>query len=406
MRLPFSKCLIVVLMVASSLQGFADEIDEDEAGLLLRVAKQEQLIRTSNFRIDDPELEGALNEMACQLLPDRCDFLRVYALNLPGFNAFVLPNGAIFIQSGLMLRVKSESELAAVLAHEIVHFQEKHTLEAVRRASSTGAAWAFMGAILGAAGNVATAGASSVGQMSQVANATQTAALMLQSMQLIAGLALLEFSRENEEESDMQGAALAASAGYEKAAGMDLWLAYVNEDKAGGSDAALSLLSTHPLPQQRVEYLSEFKEFDREVEASPKTNVISIFERFRDDWVLTEQRILHPDQFAHLVDRQIKDWAFDEQSASHLKAEAWVRYADRQGLSRREKEKALTSAMEQFEFGENLESGLSSAGYRDWGMLAVDLDEPEVAKYALNKYLELEPQAWDAGFIAKKVGSL
>jgi len=400
-------CLSLSLLVfSSSPQSSEGSIAEDEAGLLRKVEKHEQLIRTSSFRTKNVELENGLQNMACEIAPEHCSDLRVYLLDLPGLNAFVMPNGSIFIQSGLLLRVEDESQLAAVMAHEIVHFKKKHTLESMRRASDQAATLAVLGALVGAAGNVATAGATSAGQIQSVSNATQTASLMLQSMQVIGGLALLEFSRDNEEESDMEGADMAAAAGYSKAAGMELWLAYLEEDKVAGGDTALSLLSTHPLPATRVKYLSQFKQEDQLKHGTPPTTVVQGLYGQRENWLLLELRVLHPNQFAYLADKQRADWDINPQLVNHMKAESWIRYSDRQGLSSSQVREARERAAQAFVSGEKAPGGLSADGYRDWGMLALELGDRDNAGYALEKYLTLSPEAWDAGFVEKKLASL
>lgn len=409
MKTSFLKAPLIlsVLGFCSTAQiAQSQSIDDDEAGLLRKVEKQEQLIRTSTFRTNAPGLESGLNEMACMISPEDCDSLRVYLLDLPGLNAFVLPNGGIFVQTGLLLRVENESQLAAVIAHEIVHFREKHTLESVRRASDQAATFAVLGAVVGAAGSVAAAGASTPSQMQSISNASQTAGLMLQSMQVIGGLALLEFSRDNEEESDLRGAELAATAGYSKAAGMELWLAYMAEDEAAGGDQALSLLSTHPLPESRVQYLSKFRDLDQEKGVYPPTNVVGGLEAHRENWLLMELRVLHPKQFGFLADKQQQIWNISPQLVSHLKAESWVRYSDRQGLNRSQVKEAQKAAMAEFAAGADSSAGLSADGYRDWGMLAIDIADTNSAKRALTKYLELAPDAWDAEFIQKKLERL
>lgn len=397
---------LLLLFFTNSPQSSEGSIAEDEAGLLRKVEKHEQLIRTSSFRTKNVELENGLQDMACKIAPEHCSDLRVYLLDLPGLNAFVMPNGSIFIQSGLLLRVEDESQLAAVMAHEIVHFEEKHSLESMRRASDQAATLAVIGALVGAAGNVATAGATSAGQIQSISNATQTASLMLQSMQVIGGLALLEFSRDNEEESDMRGADMAAAAGYSKAAGMELWLAYLEEDKAAGDDTALSLLSTHPLPETRVKYLAQFRQEDHLEHGTPPTSVVQSLFSHRENWLLLELRVLHPDQFAHLADKQIRDWDINTQLVNHMKAESWIRYSDRQGLSSSRVREAREKASQLFAAGEKAPGGLSADGYRDWGMLALELGDHDGAKYALEQYLILSPEAWDARFVEKKLAPL
>ncbi|MDB5964996.1 MAG: peptidase [Polaromonas sp.] len=59
-------------------------------------------------------------------------------LDDPGFNAFAAPGGYVFVTKGLLDRVKDESELAGILAHEITHVTAKHHLIAMNKAARTG----------------------------------------------------------------------------------------------------------------------------------------------------------------------------------------------------------------------------------------------------------------------------
>lgn len=61
----------------------------------------------------------------------------VYVLDTPEPGAFSAGAGAIFISKGLILRLDSESELAAVLSHEMSHIILGHTREAIRRSGLT-----------------------------------------------------------------------------------------------------------------------------------------------------------------------------------------------------------------------------------------------------------------------------
>ena len=58
---------------------------------------------------------------------DRCGAARVYIMREPTFNASMSPNGTMRVFSGLLLRMRSESELAAVLGHEFGHYSGRHT---------------------------------------------------------------------------------------------------------------------------------------------------------------------------------------------------------------------------------------------------------------------------------------
>lgn len=75
-----------------------------------------QYIQTIGNRLtnDSPELKGKL---------------RFYAYNTNEANAFSTDQGMVFVTTGLIAQMTNEAQLAFVLAHEIVHYQEKHVLD-------------------------------------------------------------------------------------------------------------------------------------------------------------------------------------------------------------------------------------------------------------------------------------
>ena len=78
-------------------------------------------------------LNKYVNKIAGYLLKDDEELrseINIYILKSPKFNAFVTGNGTIFINIGLLAKIQSESQLAFVMAHEIVHFIQNHTYDA------------------------------------------------------------------------------------------------------------------------------------------------------------------------------------------------------------------------------------------------------------------------------------
>src|SRR5258708_4131076 len=58
---------------------------------------------------------------------------RFIVLDTDGVNAYAAPGGIVHITRGLLGLMKSESELAGVLGHEITHVTEKHTVNAIKQ---------------------------------------------------------------------------------------------------------------------------------------------------------------------------------------------------------------------------------------------------------------------------------
>lgn len=76
------------------------------------------------------ELEAYLERIGQTVVADK-DIENVnwkfHALRDPTPNAFALPNGSIYINTGLLALLDDEAQLAGVLAHEITHVSRRHT---------------------------------------------------------------------------------------------------------------------------------------------------------------------------------------------------------------------------------------------------------------------------------------
>jgi predicted Zn-dependent protease len=85
---------------------------------------------------NDKELEAYINQIGQSLLPSGAPPERVQwrfrVLRDPLANAFALPNGSIYIHSGLLSLLENESQIAGVIAHEIAHVRERHSYHAYR----------------------------------------------------------------------------------------------------------------------------------------------------------------------------------------------------------------------------------------------------------------------------------
>lgn len=152
-----------------------------------------------------------------------------------GYNAFATPGGYVLVTRGLLERMRSEAELAGVLAHEIGHVLMKHHLKAARS-----------GGLLGVAGEVISANAGGNEQLKSIAKNAVTKLFT-------SGL-----SKSDEYEADRVGVVLAARAGYDPF-GLPSVLQMLQGHS--GSDANFSLMfETHPTPASRLEQLDKLME--------------------------------------------------------------------------------------------------------------------------------------------------
>lgn len=147
-------------------------------------------------------------------------------------NAWALPGGKIAINRGLLLELNSEAELAAVLAHEVIHAAARHSVKSMERGI-------FMqGAVLAAGVALADSKYRQVG---------------LLGANLGKGLATMHYSRDAEREADYYGIRYMVRAGYDPQAAVTLQQTFVrlnNSRKAGWLDG---LFASHPPSPERVE---------------------------------------------------------------------------------------------------------------------------------------------------------
>jgi predicted Zn-dependent protease len=151
-------------------------------------------------------------------------------LDTDGVNAFAAPGGYVHITRGALGLMSSESELADVLAHEITHVTEKHTIAAIRK------------------GNMVQFGANQ-------SSVTADSALFQKLIDKTTELVLLGFGRADELEADQKGIRLANSVGYAPG-GLGEFLKRLS-DRNKGSSAKQGLFASHPEMQERLDKLSK-----------------------------------------------------------------------------------------------------------------------------------------------------
>ena len=148
-------------------------------------------------------------------------------------NAFAVPGGTIFVTRGLVARMKSEAELAGVLAHEIAHVLRKHHLKAIQKNAQTSLAADVL--------STALQDARSPARDKLIAFGTEMYARGL--------------DKSDELEADRLGVVIAARAGYD-AYGLPAVLQTLQAMNPEDSGIAL-MFKTHPAPAERLDALSQ-----------------------------------------------------------------------------------------------------------------------------------------------------
>lgn len=153
-------------------------------------------------------------------------------LDTDGVNAFAAPGGLIHVTRGLLGLAKNEAELAGVLGHEITHVTVKHTVRSIQKSKgiSIGAGEAGGGSLKSAL----------ISKMAEKAYH-----LILDG----------EFSREDENESDKVGVALANKVGYAPTGLVDVLKKL--DARNNGREDRNGLFASHPATKDRIAKLEQ-----------------------------------------------------------------------------------------------------------------------------------------------------
>ena len=155
---------------------------------------------------------------------------RYRVLNSSVPNAFALPGGFIVINRGLLVGLKNEAEMAAVLGHETGHVTARHSLAGYQRALASN--------VLLAGVSIAAGGNSGVMQLSDI-----TASLVNNG-----------YSREQEREADRLGIDYMVKAGYNPEGAIELQEYFYSELEGGKNPMFLEgLFRTHPFSKERLD---------------------------------------------------------------------------------------------------------------------------------------------------------
>jgi hypothetical protein len=198
--------------------------------------------------VEDKELTGYVQQLAhtVAINSDLKIPVRVTVLNSDEINAFALPGGFLFINTGLIDKAETESELVGVMAHELAHVSARHGARLMKRATIASiiyqaaqvAAMIFTGGVVG----IGTYYALQYGFF---------------GLGLALNLALLGVSREYEEEADQLGVQYAWRAGYDPHGFITFFDKLASEK---GYVKSASFFRTHPPFFDRI--VSTFSEIE------------------------------------------------------------------------------------------------------------------------------------------------
>ncbi len=229
-------CWAVVLLLCHAAASFhvppALALSQDEE---IRISRQMRREARRRYKfIEDPEIELYVDRIGRRILDAMGNVrypYRFFVMEDPSMNAFAVPGGSIFINSGLIQQVETVDELASVVAHEIVHINARHfsaLLADADAAMLVGMLGVFLAPVVGP---VALAGPA------------------------VAMTRRLEFSRQMEEQADNLGVGYLARAGYDPEAAVS-FMQRMYRERLLNPVGRPSYLMTHPLTQKRIANLT------------------------------------------------------------------------------------------------------------------------------------------------------
>jgi predicted Zn-dependent protease len=186
---------------------------------LLRHAALQKLVNSIGQRLQD-----ASREPAFKLFP-----YSFHVVDTPEVNAFALPGGPLYVNTGLIEVCDTEDQLAAVIAHEMSHVAARHATEMLTTQNLT---------------QLALIAAISVIPV-------PIPPIAWEGAKLGYVLGLLQYSRGKEAEADRLGLQLMASAGYDPAE-MAVVFRRLEEQQRSMPTIVERFLSSHPLNAQRI----------------------------------------------------------------------------------------------------------------------------------------------------------
>ncbi len=192
-----------------------------------------QEVERSSKLVDDPVVTEYVNRVGQNLVRNsdaRVPFT-IKVIDSDEVNAFALPGGFFYVNSGLILRAQEESELAAVMAHEISHVTARHGTKNATKGQILQLATIPL-VLLGPAG-LAGYG-------------------LYEGLNVALPLTFLKFSRDAEREADFLGLQYMYKSGYDPNAYVTFF-ERIQADEKRRPGTIPKVFSTHPPTPERIQ---------------------------------------------------------------------------------------------------------------------------------------------------------
>jgi beta-barrel assembly-enhancing protease len=210
----------------------------------------------------DPESNAYINQLGTALATPVDDQGRPWRFSIvddADINAFAIPGGYIYVNKGLILRAQTAAQLAGVVAHEIAHVTQRHSVKQMEQGQKVGAG-ATLACILrpgfcqNGGGDLLNIGATAI---------------------------MAKFSRGDESEADRYGVTYVLKAKLDPRGLPEMFEIMLAERDRKGGGGGVSFLATHPVEEDRIQATR------REIASLPQGSLSSVtrdtpaFQRFK-----------------------------------------------------------------------------------------------------------------------------
>jgi predicted Zn-dependent protease len=206
---------------------------EKEIGLGKQMAQE---VERQAKIVNDPVIAEYVNRLGQNLVrnSDAKVPFTIKVIDSEEINAFALPGGFFFVNTGIITNADNEAEMAGVMAHEIGHVAARHGTRQATRGEI-----AQIGSIVPL---IAVGGMAGYG--------------IYQAMGLAVPMGFLKFSRNFESEADMLGIEYMYKAGYDPNAFVDFFEKVQAQEKRKPGTMS-KLFSSHPPTDDRIKHSQE-----------------------------------------------------------------------------------------------------------------------------------------------------
>jgi predicted Zn-dependent protease len=247
-----SRALLFLIAFLTNFSSFSQDVSVDK-----ELGAENALLVEQEFGLYHHDSLYSLvnavgNKLVSRLKQNPFDF-KFFIADSPEPNAFALPGGYVYVTRGILLLIQTEDELAGIMAHEIIHVTERHSVKQMRKGVISG--------ILKVPGNLVNA-----------VTGTRLGNILNAPIDLSSKVFISKYSRGHESESDSYGIQLAASAGYKTDALADALERLHNEVALlTGKAETKSYFSDHPYTPSRVTSIRKSASLYKPVNASQHT---------------------------------------------------------------------------------------------------------------------------------------